>query len=348
MNHLSDFKVVNYRGLDGLSLSLSQANLVTGPNGIGKTALLEGMWLFRGRYNPILLWNANVQRSGKPVFDPVAALAKTPLEIHGTEGSTAYKWKVEFERLTHTARQPMQNGAEPRGGSYEPPVAGLLRTWLNDEEAPEFPRGVMTEQGGIKLTAFPAPADRPNNMIEGVGSHFFASEEILQRFSRVVTEGNKARLNQAIQLIQPQIEDIEILTDDAGQPYLSATTSAGLRRPLSDHGGGLIRLVRLYLGFSSASGGIFLSDEMENGIHHSALSGLWASARRWMAEEEVQFVAATHSAECIKAAIEAYADEPGKLSIHTLYNDKDGGGARATTFSGDDLQSVLDMDWEVR
>ena len=49
MTLLSSFKAVHYRGIDGLSLPrLTRANLVTGVNGIGKTALLEAMWLFTG------------------------------------------------------------------------------------------------------------------------------------------------------------------------------------------------------------------------------------------------------------------------------------------------------------
>ena len=67
------FKAVHYRDIDGLTLPrLTPANLVTGVNGVGKTALLEAMWLFTKRHNPMLLWDANVQRSDEPVLDPVA------------------------------------------------------------------------------------------------------------------------------------------------------------------------------------------------------------------------------------------------------------------------------------
>ena len=42
MTYLNSFEVIHYRGIDALSLPrLSRANLVTGVNGIGKTALLD-------------------------------------------------------------------------------------------------------------------------------------------------------------------------------------------------------------------------------------------------------------------------------------------------------------------
>ena len=92
MTFLTSFQVVHYRGIDGLSLpALTPANLVTGVNGIGKTALLEAIWLFTGRHNPTLLWNANVQRSGEPVLDPVSRLSRGALELHGTENGSHHK-----------------------------------------------------------------------------------------------------------------------------------------------------------------------------------------------------------------------------------------------------------------
>ena len=89
MIHLKNFEAIHYRGIDGLSLpSLSRANLITGINGVGKTALIEAIWLFTGRHNPGLLWNPNVQRSNYQGTNPVSELSGDLLELHGTE-----KWK---------------------------------------------------------------------------------------------------------------------------------------------------------------------------------------------------------------------------------------------------------------
>ena len=47
---ISSFEAIRYRGISGLSLKgLSRANLITGVNGVGKTALIEAIWLFTGR-----------------------------------------------------------------------------------------------------------------------------------------------------------------------------------------------------------------------------------------------------------------------------------------------------------
>ena len=117
MTHLNSFKAVHYRGIDGLSLPhLSRANLVTGVNGIGKTALIEAMWLFSGRYNPMLLWNANVQRSANPVLDPVARLSKGDLELSGMEKGSNHSLKTVFRKVADIA-PPATAGDAPEENS---------------------------------------------------------------------------------------------------------------------------------------------------------------------------------------------------------------------------------------
>ena len=49
------FSISNYRGFRSLTLEpLGHVNLITGKNNVGKTALLEAIWLHHGYYNPSL------------------------------------------------------------------------------------------------------------------------------------------------------------------------------------------------------------------------------------------------------------------------------------------------------
>ena len=105
MVHLSSFEAVHYRGTDGLSLSpLTRVNLITGSNGIGKTALLEAIWLFGNRYSPESVWHRDVQRSDRPVIDPIAELSGGTLELQGTENGSKHQLKVTFQSVSHVAQ----------------------------------------------------------------------------------------------------------------------------------------------------------------------------------------------------------------------------------------------------
>lgn len=349
MTLLSSFKAVHYRGIDGLSLPrLTPANLVTGVNGIGKTALLEAMWLFTGRYNPMLLWNANVQRSTTPVLDPVAILSGGILELHGVENGASHRLKCVFEKVADIARPAAISGA-PEQNLAQLPVAGRIRVYLNGKAAKGRAEGAQPTPWGLVTYQNPVPpVARPNCVIEGTKFQLDTFGEYLQRYSDIVRENRKEELTNAIRMMLPRVTGVEILTDKMGVSYLSAVTRDGVQLPLHDLGGGVVRLSRLLLSFFTSRNGVLLTDEIENGIHHSMLSGVWTFARRWMREWNVQLVATTHSAECIEAAMTAFADAPGDLSIHKLFMNEETGKVGVVTFSGESLEGARDLGLEIR
>ncbi len=349
MTLLASFRAIHYRGIDGLSLPrLSHVNLVTGINGIGKTALLEAIWLFTGRYNPMLLWNANVQRSANPVLDPVARLSGGKLELHGVENGTNHQLKYIFEKVADVAR-PAAIGNAAKQNLAQLPVVGRIDTYLDGKLANGNIGGMQPTLWGMVTHQNPVPpVPRPYCVIEGTKFQLDTSGEYLQRYSDMVRENRKGELTNAINLILPKVKSVEILTDMMGASYLSAVTADGVQLPLHDLGGGGVRLCRLLLSFFIARDGLLLADEMENGIHHSVLREVWRFTRRWMREWNVQFVATTHSAECIEAAMTVFADVPEDLSIHNLFKNEATGKVEAATFTGEALEGARDLDLEVR
>ncbi len=119
MVQLNSFNAVRFRGIDGLSLRhLSKANLITGANGVGKTALIEAIWLFTGRFNPSILWNLKVQRPPMPTLDPISRLTDRELELHGQEDGTHHKLKWVFQKFESVSPSPGAGGAMQ---TVEPP-----------------------------------------------------------------------------------------------------------------------------------------------------------------------------------------------------------------------------------
>ena len=349
MTHLTSFKAVHYRGIDGLSLPrLSQANLVTGVNGIGKTALIEAMWLFTGRYNPLLLWNANIQRSNSPVLDPVSRLSNGALELHGAENGSNHRMKSAFEEVANIT-PPASIREAAQQNLMQPPLVGRIKTYLDGELTKGSGNAMQpTPWGMVVHNTPPPPAPRANCVIESTKFQLDTAGEHLQRYSDIVRDNHKEELTNAINLILPGINGLEILTNRTGESYLSATTSDGVQLPLYDLGGGVVRLFRLMLSFFASRDGILLVDEMEYGIHHSALGELWERTRQWMREWNVQLVATTHSDECIEAAMAAFSDAPEELSIHKLFMNDEKGMVEAATFTDESLEGARNLDLEVR
>lgn len=348
MIHLSSFEAIHYRGIDGLSLpELSRVNLITGANGVGKTALVEAIWLFMGRYYPRLLWNANVQRLTNPIaiVNPVSGLSGGSIELQGTENGRKHQWKVIFDH------EPVEQSVpEPHrlGKDIEAPFAGSLQIWIDDEKTDAKSDSHRTPKGTVwyKRPAPPA-GERGNAIIEGTRRQLEISKGDLKIYSDMVREGRKEDLAHAVNFILPNIKDVQILMDENGKSYLSAITDNGTQRPLEDLGGGVVRLLKLYLDFSGARNSLVLIDEVENGLHYSVLRDLWGHIRTWTCKWKVQFIATTHSAECIDAAMEAFADEPDDLSIHNLF-ENESGHIKAATFTGEALEGARNLHLEVR
>ena len=349
--YIRRFEAVRYRGIDGLSLgSLSRANLITGVNGIGKTALIEAIWLFTGRHNTSLLWNANVQRSFNPVVDPIAELSDGFIEIRATENQKEHKWKVEFEPIGSVGEVLVNVGDAQE--TIQIPVVGELHTWIDGKKINGKDRGAIhqTKLGAVLYRSPPRPREKIRCIIEGTNWQLATPDEYLQRYSDIVRSGFKTALIDAVNLILPKVNDLELLTDKTGTVQLSAnaSNSSKIRQsPLHSLGGGVVRLFRLYLSLFTARNGIVVIDEIENGMHYSVLRKLWDLVRKGIRDWDVQFIATTHSGECVDAALEAFEDEPGDLSIHKLFTDESG-SVRATTLTGEALKGVRDLDLEVR
>lgn len=351
MTFLNSFEAVRYRGIDGLSFPhLASANLITGENGVGKTAVLEAMWLFTGRYNTGLLWNPHVQRSAKPILDPVSRLVEDTLEIRGTEDGSAHSLKAAFQKVADIdGPKEIPPGPTPENPFMAPPIVACINTELDENPSKREVGGIHgTPWGSVVFEKPDRPAANSNCTFLSTRLPVEILNAALQQYSDMVRAKHKRDFTNAINLILPKVKDIEILADEFGEPYLSAVTADEVRLPLYALGGGVAQLSQLFLGCFTSRGGVLYADELENGLHHSVLKDVWNHARVWMHQWDVQLVATTHSGECIEAAMVAFEDAPDELAIHKLYRNAETGRIEVTTFTGEALEGARDLNLETR
>ncbi len=349
---LNDFTAVRYRGISGLHLDrLAKCNLILGANGIGKTALLEAMWLFAGRFTPTLLWSANVQRAPNRSLNPIARLTDDRLELHGTENDEHHSIRYEFEPLAKDAQAIATVAASKEDAPTMPPIIGRLHTLLDNRHLSKGNQRPSVTPAGLELfVPQNRPADRPDCAIETSRSrhdHDFSSE-LPDRYSELVKLGHKSHLVETLNIVLDGISDVELLTHGTNNPLLWVTDSAGALRPIHDLGRGAEKLVRLLLDFSSSQGGIVFSDELEIGLHYSAHALIWKTLMQWLDQWSVQFFATTHDWELLTSAIDAFEGDLNSLAIHRLYLDSKRGCTSAVTFTGETLAGVRDLNLEIR
>ena len=253
MAHLKTFCVERYRGISGLSLpTLNRINLITGMNGIGKTALLESMWLFTGRDNGTLYWNANVLRSRESVVNPVAELSYDEIHLSGRVRGRHLRLKTYFERVF----QPV---SETRGGELKSkdaaPIVGRLITKINNKSI-KGSELLQTTPEGLVAFRVAVGSGRPTGIFVSTVQEIDTSQEVLQRYSRLVRSVGKSDLESAMQFMFDGNPRVEILTSDSGKPYLAVSRNGGQPLPLRALGGGAVKFFSLYLNFFTAQNGL--------------------------------------------------------------------------------------------
>lgn len=147
--------------------------------------------------------------------------------------------------------------------------------------------------------------------------------------------------------VEPRLKRLRPF-DIEGRRVLYADIGLPERIALPLLGEGFNRLVQIYGAIIGEDAEVVLIDEIENGLHWSALPQIWTGIREAVNKEEVQIFATTHSLECIAAAAEAFKGEPkNDLAVHRLER-LESGDIRCVTMNEDELERMLDRDWEVR
>ncbi len=103
-----------------------------------------------------------------------------------------------------------------------------------------------------------------------------------------------------LRILDPRIEDLAYVS--AGQDARIALLKlrGKSRIPLRTMGDGLTKLFHIALAVASASQGILLVDEFENGLHWGVQEKLWLALADAARKSNVQVFATTHSRDCIE------------------------------------------------
>ena len=132
----------------------------------------------------------------------------------------------------------------------------------------------------------------------------------------------------ALQLFDPEIEDILILKNDKGNrpiEYIKHKTLGNM--PLSTYGDGIKKVLVLANAIVAANKGILLIDEIETSIHKKYYDDIFQFIVKACKAFEVQLFATTHSIEAIDGilATQNYSNKTSDdyINIVTLKKEKD-------------------------
>jgi hypothetical protein len=359
---LDTLEIKGYRGFKELTIpKLARVNLITGKNNVGKTSLLEAVNLFARRGSPGSVWHALSVREpalidGREV--PTGELLDYVLRMFH-DGSGFINWASDgaFAFETTIGNLPQASTvsarltiaiARPRPEANDP--VGLHTSFVRSAED-------KYDTGG--LTYALARIWQPDRSIwerQGATNCVFLGSAGVQiadlgaLWDNIALTQAKIHVIDALHIIASEIEDIA-LTGEVGEGIgrVPNVRLAGefIKHPLSQFGDGVNRLFGLFTAFANCTSGLLLVDEIENGLHYTALTSVWKTIFDLADRLNVQVFATTHSWECIEAfkiAVQSSDANDGEI---IRLRDRNG-GIEATEVGGEDLITAVEHQIEVR
>ncbi len=364
--------IQNFRGLKELTIErLAPINILIGNNGSGKSTVLEAMWLhadpleselvnrvdaFRG----LPLWR--ILEIGRADF-PWKHLfydfeTKEPIIFSGKADKRA--WTLKLRHITESDRLlPFWEGRPISRDRLDLLESRDLLNPLNVGRASQLILEYNPEQGEPAVMGITSTSDgnfaftnRPS-LVEPVVPALLLppiahdSQEMAIRFGSVDRSNKQERVVKFVRTIEPRLRRFSTIPTRSKFIDLYADIGQKELIPVQLMGSGFVQLVNFAISVASLErDGLLLIDEIENGIHYSALESLWKGIWGLHQETGVQIVATTHSQECFEAARAALP--PEAFLVHRLERDRQTGKVRVGTLDASMLRGAANMGVEVR
>ncbi|MGI4743694.1 MAG: AAA family ATPase [Janthinobacterium lividum] len=199
----------------------------------------------------------------------------------------------------------------------------------------------------IKKTASFKILSRPNIA-------FVPSYSILRNYSGDIEKLKIAKLDDelvdVLRQVDARIERIELGSN--GNIFFNLGSHFSSLLSASLMGEGIQRLLVIVSVLASRKQGIVLIDEIDNGLHYSALRALWKGILYAAHKYEVQVVSTTHSAEALRHLNWVLKDEENRnyqedIAAYTLIRAKDD-TVRSYRYDFEQLDFAMEHDMEVR
>lgn len=346
---IKEISINNFRGFRKVNVDgLSRVNVLLGPNGSGKTALLEAIFLASGGSPELGLRLRNFRGMG------------TSLDVRadGLEGM----WRNLFHRFD--LRKSIDIGLQStdmqsrsltisRGSSEELRLPLKARGARSVTAPIEFAwkdaRGSIFRSrpvvSGDKLS-FPQSSGAGSKVVFLPAQFRISPDETARRFSAISRRDAVKDLLAVLTGVYDEIEDASVENSDGSWEVFLKLRDLDERIPIGLHSSGVSRLVTILLAITAAQNGTVLIDEIENGFYFKTLEGIWRSILAVADEFKCQVFASTHSNECIASLKAIVGDQPDSFSLLNL--ERSEGSSRVVVSPGEVMAAALQSGFDLR
>ena len=369
--HLNSLEITNFRCFEHLTIEkLGRVNLIVGKNSVGKTALLEALWLLNSDACWPVIHKILYDRNELVRYRLDAMASLTPMEQQEQMGALKsfftgrppkpynqtkepdpkflYQDALACSFVTSTERfylalrtvqnilmcSDSRNTSIPliNGFSFQPHHCPALP----QKEALDY--SVIEESKKFKTVFIPLAG--------------LSWKATCTYWDDIVLTNKENEIISCLQLLDREISRFTFKGENMQDRVRYSVVKTGRfpdPLPLANMGEGIQRIFALALAMSTASNGYLIIDEFETGLHHSIQADVWRAVFKLAHEWNVQVFATTHSWDCVEAFQEAAAeDQNEEAMLIRLQRKRDGTGIVATPYDEESLKIVTRQGIEVR
>lgn len=330
---LQEVTIKNFKCFKDLYVpELGRMTLISGKNNVGKTSLLEAIFLFLDRGSPHMLlrqygWRGipKVDLEPSSLYGPffhkenLQKEMSIEIKIDGSQHKTLYKFTENFVPPTPPSK-PVTSASTTED---IPPisVSALDIVYTHKNKKIQTSHHWVGQGGKVNLTT--------DKMIERVcPAHFLSTsinlgKDLVDVFSKLSQQNKEDEIIEFLKIIEPRLEAIKIITNKDIVTLHGKLIDLECTLELNLMGQGLVKLLRIILAIIAAQNGVVFVDEFENGVHHSVLSKVWLAIAKSLRKYNCQLITTTHSDECLKASCNVYKKYPEDYR-HIRLDRKDG------------------------
>lgn len=362
---LDHIRIERFRLFDSFVMEgLSQVNLLLGQNSVGKTTVLEALYLFgsdgstdvcdeilRSRDESAASREERGPSIDRPregaLSDAIGLLnffhkrpdwrvGEPSFALHTNRGSLIFEVK-----LFRMIRDEQRFRLEP------------LQPMLFDEADPDQSPVLQIRGKGKRDIPLERPYRRfwpvrdddsgPECAVQFVRPGSLTNNELGRMWERITLTDYEEDVYDAVRLLEPRLDKLS---------FVRRTPMVRLRGeprpvPLRSLGDGVNRILALAVALATSRGGLLLIDEFENGLHYSVQEKVWSFLMEGALRFHTQIFATSHSLDCLRSYTRASRDNLQVEGVAIRLEQRKR-GIGAVRFSEEELEAVTSESIEIR